>query len=293
LIHEIVKAENKNAVLGGNITKSPLAQMKQVAKAENLSPEEICLGLAQGTIAVPCNPLHKNLVPVGFGQGLKVKVNANIGTSADFPAVSEELKKLTAALAAKTDALMDLSTGGNIAAIRRSILMKCPVPLGTVPVYQAIVEKRMTVEGMFSVVEEQAQDGVDFMTIHCGVNFETIGRLKKQPRLMDVVSRGGALMMKWILDSVGVNDKIGTPLTFFLSAIFSILIVIILILNQIQTETRTIKEFLKEQGFTEDKGFLEKMFKKNKRGAVDSRILWVAIVLIVLYLLWKAGILKF
>ena len=191
----------REEALRGNITEA----MKVVAKAENLSPEGIRLGLAKGTISIPCNPLHKNLNPVGFGQGLKVKVNANIGTSADFPDVAEELKKLDAALEAKTDALMDLSTGGNISAIRKSILMKCTVPLGTVPIYQAVVEKRMTVEGMFEVVEEQAQDGVDFMTIHCGVNFETIGRLKKQPRLMDVVSRGGALMMQWIMKNKEEN----------------------------------------------------------------------------------------
>lgn len=191
----------RQSALKGIITP----QMQAVAADEKVSPEEIRVGLAQGTISIPFNPLHKNLKAKGIGKGLGIKVNANIGTSADFPDVEDELVKLRAALEAKTDAVMDLSTGGDISAIRRRIIAECPVPLGTVPVYQAMVENKMTVDGMFDVVEQQAREGVDFMTIHCGVTFETIGRLKKQPRLMDVVSRGGALMMKWILDNKSEN----------------------------------------------------------------------------------------
>ena len=191
----------RQEALKGNITP----QMAKVAKDEGRSPEEIRAGVAQGIIAIPFNPSHNNVKAVGIGTGLKTKVNANIGTSADYPNVEDELKKLEASLEAKTDTLMDLSTGGNISAIRKSILMSCPVPLGTVPIYQVMVEDRMTVDGMFEVVEEQARDGVDFMTIHCGVNFETIGRLKKQPRLMEVVSRGGAVLVKWILENKTEN----------------------------------------------------------------------------------------
>jgi phosphomethylpyrimidine synthase len=187
----------RQEALKGNITEA----MRQVAKAENRSPEEIRTGLAQGVISIPFNPLHKDCVPIGIGKGLKTKVNANIGTSADFPQLETELEKLKASLDAKTDTVMDLSTGGDISAIRKAIIAKCPVPLGTVPIYQAIAENKMTPDGMFEVVEAQAKDGVDFMTIHCGVTFETIGRLKKQPRLMEVVSRGGALLMKWILEN--------------------------------------------------------------------------------------------
>lgn len=191
----------RQEALKGNITP----QMAEAAKDEGRSPEEIRAGVAQGVIAIPFNPSHINVKAVGIGRGLKTKVNANIGTSADYPNVEEELKKLEASLEAKTDTVMDLSTGGDISAIRKSILMSCPVPLGTVPIYQAMVEDRMTVDGMFEVVEEQAQDGVDFMTIHCGINFESIGRLKKQPRLMDVVSRGGAALVKWILENKTEN----------------------------------------------------------------------------------------
>ncbi|MEE8638540.1 MAG: phosphomethylpyrimidine synthase ThiC [Candidatus Margulisiibacteriota bacterium] len=191
----------REEALKGNVTEA----MRRVARDEGRSPEEIRVGVAQGVIAIPFNPLHKNCEPIGIGKGLKTKVNANIGTSADFPDLSDELKKLEASLDVKSDTVMDLSTGGDISAIRRSILMACPVPLGTVPIYQAQLGNKMTVDGMFEVVEEQAKDGVDFMTIHSGVTFETVGRLKKHPRLMDVVSRGGALMMKWILENKEEN----------------------------------------------------------------------------------------
>ncbi len=190
-------ATQRQAALKGIVTP----QMKQVAGDEGRGAGEILAGVARGTIAVPFNPLHKNCRPTGIGQGLRVKVNANIGTSADYPDLKEELKKLKAALAAKTDALMDLSTGGDINKTRRAIMAACPVPVGTVPIYQAVVEKKMTAEGMFSVVEAQAREGVDFMTIHCGVTRASVAELKKHPRLMEVVSRGGALLMKWILDN--------------------------------------------------------------------------------------------
>jgi phosphomethylpyrimidine synthase len=161
--------------------------------------------MTEKLIVTPHNPRHKGVKQISIGQGQSTKVNANIGTSADFPDVDDELKKLEAAVEAGADTIMDLSTGGDISAIRKRILAACSLPLGTVPVYQAMVEKRMTTEGMFEVVEEQARDGVDFMTIHCGVTFESIGRLKKQPRLMEVVSRGGAAMIKWIVDNKAEN----------------------------------------------------------------------------------------
>jgi phosphomethylpyrimidine synthase len=191
----------RQEALKGNTTP----QMNEIAKDERRSPEEIRAGVAQGVIAIPCNPLHKSCKSIGIGKGLKTKVNANIGTSADYPNVEDELKKLKASLDAKTDTVMDLSTGGDITAIRRAILAACPMPLGTVPIYQAMVENKMTADGMFEVVEEQAKDGVDFMTVHCGVTFESIGRLKKQPRLMEVVSRGGAVLVKWILENKTEN----------------------------------------------------------------------------------------
>ncbi|MFA5839471.1 MAG: phosphomethylpyrimidine synthase ThiC [Candidatus Margulisiibacteriota bacterium] len=189
----------RQSALKGKITLA----MRAVAKEEHLSVEFILESIATGLISIPINPFHKNCKAVGIGKGLRIKVNANIGTSKDYPNVKAELVKLKAALDAKTDAVMDLSTGGNITKIRKRILTECPVPLGTVPIYQAIVENKMTPDGMFAVVEQQAKEGVDFMTIHCGVTRKTVQQLIKHPRLMEVVSRGGALMMKWILD----NDR--------------------------------------------------------------------------------------
>jgi phosphomethylpyrimidine synthase len=191
----------RQEALRGKITP----QMHEVARDEGRRTEEIRVWIAQGVIAIPFNLLHKGCKAIGIGKGMRTKVNANIGTSADYPNVEEELKKLKASLYAKTDTVMDLSTGGNINEIRRTIIANCPVPLGTVPIYQALIENRMTEKGMFEVIEEQAEDGVDFMTIHCGVTLESIGRLKKQPRLMDVVSRGGAMMVKWILENKEEN----------------------------------------------------------------------------------------
>ncbi|MFA4967972.1 MAG: phosphomethylpyrimidine synthase ThiC, partial [Candidatus Margulisiibacteriota bacterium] len=187
----------RQQALKGIITR----EMRQVARDEKILEKDILHGLASGIIAIPFNPLHKNSKGIGIGRGMRVKVNANIGTSADYPNVKEELKKLKAALDSKTDAVMDLSTGGNINAIRKQIIKNCPVPLGTVPIYQAMVEDKMTIDGMFSVVESQAKEGVDFMTIHCGVTRASVNALKKHPRLMDIVSRGGALMAKWIIEN--------------------------------------------------------------------------------------------
>jgi phosphomethylpyrimidine synthase len=198
---DLKEITQRTQALRGKITP----QMEEVARDEGRGVEEIRAGVARGEIAIPFNPLHQGLKAIGVGKGLRTKVNANIGTSAAFPDVADELIKLKAALDAKTDAVMDLSTGGDLKSIRQRILTACPMPLGTVPIYQAIVEKRLTVEEMFEVVEEQAKEGVDFMTIHCGINFESISRLKKQPRLMEVVSRGGAVMIKWILENKTEN----------------------------------------------------------------------------------------
>jgi phosphomethylpyrimidine synthase len=168
-------------------------------------------GLAAGEIVIPANINHANLIPCGIGKGLRTKVNANIGTSSDFCDLSMELKKCQTAIEFGTDTVMDLSTGGDISAIRKAILNASTVPVGTVPIYQAAIEAienngaivNMTVDDIFSVIEEHAKDGVDFMTVHCGVTQESLARLKKQGRVTDVVSRGGAFLIGWMLH----NDK--------------------------------------------------------------------------------------
>ncbi len=182
-------------------------QMIQVAQREKVEAEFIRQSVAGGTIVIPANIKHSNLVPCGIGQGLKTKVNANIGTSSDFGNIDTELEKLRVAIDSRADTVMDLSTGGDISAIRRAIIAASPLPIGTVPIYQAGLEAigrydaivKMTADDLFAAIEEHARDGVDFVTVHCGVTQSAIARLKQQGRVTDVVSRGGAFLIGWIL----------------------------------------------------------------------------------------------
>ncbi len=186
-------------------TVSP--QMESVAQQEGVEAEFIRQGVAEGRIVIPCNTRHTNLVPCGIGQGLKTKVNANIGTSSDYGDINTELEKLRVAIDSGADAVMDLSTGGDISAIRRAIIASSPVAIGTVPIYQAGIKAvatygaiiKMTVDDLFDGIEEHIRDGVDFITVHCGVTQSAISRLKQQGRVADVVSRGGAFLIGWML----------------------------------------------------------------------------------------------
>jgi len=188
-------------------------EMKLVAAEEKLSADAICQGVAEGKIVILYNLLHSNSKPVGVGQGLRTKVNANIGTSAHCSGIAEELKKLKVSIEAGADAVMDLSTGGDLNSIRKKIMQESTVPVGTVPIYQAAIEAErssgstgdMTEDLIFEAIEKHLKDGVDFITVHCGINFETIGKLKKNPRIMDVVSRGGALLIDWIIKNKKEN----------------------------------------------------------------------------------------
>jgi phosphomethylpyrimidine synthase len=188
-------------------------QMELVAKNEGVEAEFVRQGIAEGTIVIPANTSHKNLVPVGIGRGLKTKVNANIGTSSDFGSIDTELEKLKAAIDFGADTVMDLSSGGDISAIRQAVIDASPLPVGTVPIYQAGIEGigrhgaivKMTVDELFATIEEQARDGVDFMTVHCGVTQAAIARLKQQGRTTDVVSRGGAFLIGWMLHNEREN----------------------------------------------------------------------------------------
>jgi len=181
--------------------------MVLVAEQEGVEAEVIRQGVANGTLVIPANTNHTNLVPCGIGQGLRTKINANIGTSSDFGNIETELEKLRVAADSGADTVMDLSTGGDISAIRRSIITASSLPIGTVPIYQAGIEAidrhnaivKMTVDELFAVIEQNARDGVDFITVHCGVTQTAIARLKKQGRVADVVSRGGAFLIGWII----------------------------------------------------------------------------------------------
>ena len=182
-------------------------EMKAVAEEEGLDAERVLSGVADGFIVIPANVNHKGVHPCGIGKGLRTKVNANIGTSSDFGDVNTELEKLSAAMSARSDTVMDLSTGGDISAIRRAIIASTSLPLGTVPLYQASIQAidrwgsivAMPVEHLFAAIEEQAEDGVDFMTVHCGVTLKAVDRLRQATRVTDVVSRGGAFTIGWML----------------------------------------------------------------------------------------------
>jgi len=181
--------------------------MRRIAEREGVEIDFVMQGLIGGQIVIPANTNHANLTPCGIGAGLRTKVNANIGTSSDSCDLDIELSKLQAAVDFGADTVMDLSTGGDISAVRRAILSASTVPTGTVPIYQAgidAIERRgaivsMTVDDIFAVIREHAKDGVDFMTVHCGVTQASVARLKKQGRVTDVVSRGGAFLIGWML----------------------------------------------------------------------------------------------
>ena len=177
------------------------------ARYESLPVAQLMAGVALGTIAITKNRHHDFEKIIGIGKNTFTKVNANIGSSRDIASLEEELEKLRVAIKAGADTVMDLSMGGDLDAVRRGILANCPVPLGTVPIYQAVAEAverdkkeivDVTVDQMFKVIEKQAMDGVDFMTIHCGINRDLQKRLSKQKRVMGVVSRGGSFTLEWM-----------------------------------------------------------------------------------------------
>ncbi|MCI7261597.1 MAG: phosphomethylpyrimidine synthase ThiC [Selenomonadales bacterium] len=187
----------------GKITEA----MKSVAADEHIDAEIIRERVAKGTIAIPANINHKNLKPKAVGEGLRVKVNANIGTSSAYPDIEPELLKLDEAVKCGADAVMDLSTGNNIDESRKRIIEHSPIMVGTVPLYQATVRAikehgavvEMTDDDILATIEEQAKDGADFMTLHCGVTMAAIERMRKQGRIMDIVSRGGSFIAGWML----------------------------------------------------------------------------------------------
>ncbi len=185
----------------GEITK----EMELTARTEGVEPSFIQNGILDGSIVITKNN-RRNIEGLAIGSGLKIKVNANIGSSRDDVDAGKELEKAQIAIDAGADAIMDLSTGGDIRAIRQDILAQCPVPLGTVPIYQCaaenLVEERnlldMTADDLFKAIEDHGKDGVDFITVHCGVTAESVKRFKDEGRILDIVSRGGSIHAKMI-----------------------------------------------------------------------------------------------
>ena len=176
--------------------------IREIAKLEGVTKEQIKKGLNSGKIAIPYNKVHSPIHPIAIGAGMRTKVNANIGTSKEFNSLSMELEKVDVCLKNKADAIMDLSVGGDLDEIRQAIINASTVPVGTVPIYQAAIEaggvEKMTADIMFKVIEKHAASGVDFMTVHCGVTRSLVMGLSKKKRVMDIVSRGGAFLFKWI-----------------------------------------------------------------------------------------------
>lgn len=180
----------------GRITR----EMKQVAKEEGISPEELRRNVRSGFAVVLKNKKHKHADPVGIGRGLRVKVNANIGTSPLHAELSREIEKLRAAIEAGADTVMDLSTGGEIDRIRREIVRRSSIPVGSVPIYQTAIEagsiEEMDIDLYLKVFRKHARDGIDFTTVHAGVTKKALGLIKN--RVMKCVSRGGSFLLSWM-----------------------------------------------------------------------------------------------
>ncbi len=181
-------------------------QVAFAAESERVDPAILRDRVAAGKAVIPRNRKRREIRPVAIGEELLTKVNANVGSSRDRADLALELEKMRVAVASGADAVMDLSTGGPIDEIRRAILAECPVPVGTVPLYQAAADGNLrgkswvelTEDDFFAGIEKQAEDGVDFMTVHCGVTREALARLVREGRRLDIVSRGGSLLAEWM-----------------------------------------------------------------------------------------------
>ncbi len=185
-------------------------EVKQVAISEGMEPEQLSQDIAEGFTVISRNINH-DIKPLGIGRGLKTKINANIGTSKDRISLDEEMQKLDVLVKYGADAVMDLSTGGPIKDIRKLLLRKSPISVGTVPIYEAVVKavedkgsiSKMSTDTLFETIEEHAKEGVDFVTVHCGLTRKTIETLREDGRILDIVSRGGAFLVEWMI----YNDK--------------------------------------------------------------------------------------
>lgn len=181
-------------------------EMKICAAEEGVEPDYIRQCVAEGTIVIVRNVNHTEIKPLAIGCRMRTKINTNIGTSNDHVDLKAELEKLSVAVSAGTDAVMDLSTGGDLAAIRKAVVGSSPVITGTVPIYQAAVKmirqrkaiSEMTADDIFEVIEENGKDGVDFITVHCGVTQQSVSVMENQGRVLGIVSRGGSITANWM-----------------------------------------------------------------------------------------------
>lgn len=185
-------------------------EIKEVALSEGITPERLASDISTGVTVIPRNITH-NIKPIGIGRGLRTKVNANIGTSKDKVSFDDEIEKLDILIKYGADAVMDLSTGGPIKDLRRLLMRKSPISVGTVPIYEAAISaaetygtiSKMTIDDLLNAIERHAEEGVDFVTVHCGVTRKAIERLREEGRVLDIVSRGGSFLLEWMI----YNDK--------------------------------------------------------------------------------------
>ncbi len=180
-------------------------EMRAAASKEGIPVEKIREGIANGTIVLVRNKL-RSIEPLILGTPSRIKINANIGTSSSRADINEEVEKMHVAVSHGADAIMDLSTSGDLEKIRNVLIKECPVAIGTVPFYEMALRARrqgksvleITADDMFTVIEDHCRAGVDFLTIHCGVNRQTVARFKEVDRLAGATSRGGTIIMEWI-----------------------------------------------------------------------------------------------
>lgn len=178
-------------------------ELKKAAEREGVDVSYLMELVGKGQAVIPCNKGHKAISPCGIGSALKTKINVNLGISRDCKDMDKEMEKVKAAVDMGAEAIMDLSSFGDTRRFRRKLVEECPAVLGTVPIYDAVVYyhkalREITTEQWLDIVKMHAEDGVDFMTIHCGINRETAKRFKRNKRLMNIVSRGGSIIFAWM-----------------------------------------------------------------------------------------------
>ena len=188
-----------DAARQGIITK----EMEIAAKKENMDVKELMEYMAKGQVIIPCNKLHTSIEPNAIGSMLKTKINVNLGISRDWKDMDMEIEKVNNAVKMGAESIMDLSSYGDTRTFRKRLTKECPAMIGTVPIYDAVVYyhkplKEITSKEWIDIVRMHAEDGVDFMTIHCGINKATAGRFKANRRLTNIVSRGGSIIFAWM-----------------------------------------------------------------------------------------------
>ena len=192
-------ATQMDAARKGIVTR----ELEIVAKKERMSAEELLPLVAEGKVVIPANVRHTCINPEGVGSALRTKINVNLGVSRDCKDYDVEMKKVLSAVDMGAEAIMDLSSHGNTQPFRRKLTQECPAMIGTVPVYDSVIHYQrdldtLSAKDFIDVIRLHAEDGVDFVTLHCGITRKTIEQIRKHKRKMNIVSRGGSLVFAWM-----------------------------------------------------------------------------------------------